>query len=219
MFVFSHSQIFIVRKLFHIKISLTQNFSENNGIYLRAKVLYLKHLRHLTFALFLLANPHHVVAQSAFWDNDIFILHYNRQYLIGYNRAGRRALLDMNQNTCIQRRLLYIIFLKGRQRKNIGRLLRNFYNFKLASKCEVPAKNGIRYLFEQLGELVCPVSGAKVKSFFSSFQAGPSVSCQPSKLDCINEICGGNSVQPIAAYETIGGFLTVRYFQWMRSFQ
>ena len=74
MFVFSHSQIFIVRKLFHTKISLTWNFSENNDIYLRAKVLHLKHLRHLTFALFLLANPHHVVTRSAFWDTDILIL-------------------------------------------------------------------------------------------------------------------------------------------------
>ena len=41
---------------------------------MRAKVLHLKHLRHLTFALFLLANPHHVVTRSAFWDTDILIL-------------------------------------------------------------------------------------------------------------------------------------------------
>ena len=57
-------------------------------------------------------------------------------------------------------------------------------------------------LFEQLQELVCSVSRAKVNIFFTSFQAGPSVSCQPSKLDCIYEMCGGNSVQSIVAYET-----------------
>ena len=68
-------------------------------------------------------------------------LHCNRQCLIGYNRADRRALLDINLNTCIRRKWLYIIFLQVRQRKNIGRLLRNFCNFELASKCEVPAKN------------------------------------------------------------------------------
>ena len=41
---------------------------------MRAKVLQLKHLRHLTFAFFLLANPHHSVTGSAFWDTDILIL-------------------------------------------------------------------------------------------------------------------------------------------------
>ena len=41
---------------------------------MREKVLHLKHLRHLTFALSLLANPHHVVIRSAFWDIDILIL-------------------------------------------------------------------------------------------------------------------------------------------------
>ena len=67
--------------------------------------------------------------------------HCNRQCLIRYNRADRRALLDINQNTCIQRKWLYIIFLQGRKTKNIRRLLRNFYNFELAWKCELPAKN------------------------------------------------------------------------------
>ena len=86
------------------------------------------------------------------------------------------------------------------------------------SKCELPAKNDMD-ISEQRQELVCSVSGAKVKSFFTSFQAGPSVSCQPSELECVYEICGGNLVKPIVAYETMGGFLTVRYFQWMRSFQ
>ena len=38
---------------------------------MRAKVL---HLKHLTFALFLLVNPHHGVTRSAFWDIDILIL-------------------------------------------------------------------------------------------------------------------------------------------------
>ena len=41
---------------------------------MRVKVLHLKNLRHLNFALFLLANPHHVVTLSAFWDTDILIL-------------------------------------------------------------------------------------------------------------------------------------------------
>ena len=41
---------------------------------MRAKVLQLKHLRHLTFAFFLLANPHYSVTGSAFWDTDILIL-------------------------------------------------------------------------------------------------------------------------------------------------
>ena len=107
--------------------------------------------------------------------------HCNRQCLIRYNRADRRALLDINQNTCIQRKWLYIILLQGRQRKNIGRLLRNFYNFELASKCELPGNNDMD-VSEQLQELVCSVTGVKGKGFFTSFQAGHSVSWQTSEL-------------------------------------
>ena len=68
-----------------------------------------------------------------------------------------------------------MIFLQGRQRKNIGRLLRNFYNFELASKCELPGNKDMD-VSEQLQELVCSVTGAKGKGFFTSFQAGHSVS-------------------------------------------
>ena len=139
--------------------------------------------------------------------------HYNRQCLIGYNRADRKALLDINQNTCIQRKWLYTIFLQGRQRKNIGRLLRNFCNFELASKCEVLAKADMDISLSSCKKLSALCLVQKLKA-----------SLPPSKqvllpFGYVYEICGRNSVQPIVAYETMGGFLTVRYFQWMRSFR
>ena len=116
---------------------------------MRAKVLHLKDLRHLAVALFVSGNSHHVVIRSAFGNTDILILAIFVLYEFKYRNtidsvcleAGRRILLYINQSTCIQLKLLYIIFFQGRQRKNIGRLLRNFHNFELASKCEVPAKN------------------------------------------------------------------------------
>ena len=155
LFIFSHLQILIVGKLFNIKPSLIQNVCENIDVYVRANIFHSKELRHLTYALFVLSNPHDVI-QLAFWDTDIFILaifafyefriqalHYNGKCFIGCNRADRRALLDINRNTSIQWKRLYIIFFQERQRKNIGRLKRNFHNFEFASKCEVPAKNDV----------------------------------------------------------------------------
>ena len=49
---------------------------------------------------------------------------------------GTYAFSGNNYIVCIK-------FFQERQRKNIGRLLRNFHNFELASKCEVRAKKDV----------------------------------------------------------------------------
>ena len=196
---------------------------------MRAKVLHLKHLRHLTFALFLLANSHHVVTLSAFWDTDILIL----AIFVLYEFKHRIAIdsvwlgtIELTEEHCLTLIRIHAFkgndymwsFFKGGKEK----ILEDYWEISTILNLPQNVSYQPRTTCVSLwagARTVCSVSGAKIKSFFTSFQTGPSVSCQPSKLDCVYQICGGNWVQPIVPYETMGGFLTLRYFQWMRPFQ
>ena len=140
---------------------------------MRAKVLHLKHLRHLTFALFLLANPHHVVTRSAFWDTDLIILAILVLYEFKYHIAVDSvwlATIELTEEHCLALIRIHAFkgndyvssFFKGGKVKK----LEDFYNFELASKCELPAKNDIDISLSSCKNLfaLCLVQKSKIKS-------------------------------------------------------
>ena len=174
--------------------------------YMRAKGVHLKALRHLAFALF--------VIRSAFGDTNILIL-----AIFVFYEFKHSITIDSVWLGTIKLTEEYFLILIGihafsgndyissyfwEAKKNYWKITEKFPQFRTCLKMWGISHERHGDLFEQLEDLVCFVSGAKVKKFFSSFQAGPSVSCQPSKLECICQICGGHSVQPIITIPDYG---------------
>ena len=196
---------------------------------MRAKVLHLKHLRHLTFALFLLANPHHVVTLSAFWDTDILIL----AIFVLYEFKHRIAIdsvwlgtIELTEEHCLTLIRIHAFkgndymwsFFKGGKEK----ILEDYW--EISTILNLPQNVSYQATMTWMSLSSC-------KNLFALWLVQKvKASLPPSKQVILYHdkqanlwLCIWNMwrkfVQPIVAYETMGGFLTVRYFQWMRSFQ